>query len=193
MSDMFDSTGFDVRGFAGAAQLFKDSEPDIKALKEWIKTSETRQGKWWYLDNVICMLIFNNNLFYFSHFAEVIEFKLKSIETQMKDREKEIFNQVTSEVERVVLDWEKNMKMTLLQDSKNQVIIEVAKQVKTLELKSEGGLGREEVRKLIQAALGLYDSDKTGLADYALEPAGIYMYIYIRNRYFAYKLNCQRR
>ena len=45
MSDMFDSTGFDVHGFTGAAQLFKDSEPDIKALKEWIKTSETRQGK----------------------------------------------------------------------------------------------------------------------------------------------------
>ena len=44
MSNMFDSTGFDVLGFAGVAQLFKDSRPDVEALKEWKKNSEATQG-----------------------------------------------------------------------------------------------------------------------------------------------------
>jgi len=146
MSNMFDSTGFDVLGFAEAARLFKDSQPDIQELKELIKTSVTKQ--------------------------EAVDLKLESIVMRMEEREKEILSRVTYEVKRVALDWEKNGKMALLEDSKNQVVIEVAKQVKNIELKSEGGVDREEVRKLIHAALELYDSDKTGQADYALEPAG---------------------
>ena len=107
------------------------------------------------------------------YFAEAIESKFESIETRIEVNEKAILDQITFEVGKTVLDWEKNAKMSLLQDSKNQVVIEVAKQVKNLNLKPEGSLDREEVQKLIHTALGLYDSDKTGLADYALEPAGI--------------------
>jgi len=57
MSSMFDSTGFDVHGFAGAARLFKDSQPDIGALKELINNSVTRQGRFCHLNNLLYFVI----------------------------------------------------------------------------------------------------------------------------------------
>ena len=63
MSNMFDSTGFDVLGFAEAARLFKDSQPDIQELKELIKTSVTKQGQFYYLASSMYLIIFVLNQF----------------------------------------------------------------------------------------------------------------------------------
>ena len=111
----------------------------------------------------------------------MIGLKLDSLTTRMEEREREIIGQLTSAIEAMSLNWEKNSKSTLIQDYKNQVVIEVAKHMKNVDLKF-GVVDRDEVLKLIHAALKLYDSDKTGLADYALEPAGIISFCF----YFYY-------
>jgi len=79
--------------------------------------------------------------------------------------------QVMTEVENAINKWERDSKPSMFNDLKERLVVEITKQIKSME-KSSGGLSREEVDRMIHAALGIYDSDKTGLADYALESAG---------------------
>lgn len=75
-------------------------------------------------------------------------------------------------IEEVLNKWEKTVKPLLIENMKGQLIDEINSQMKVIISKSGPGLSKDEVEKLIRSALGVYDSDKTGLADYALEPAG---------------------
>ena len=100
---------------------------------------------------------------------------LEKISSQLRsgiaDSEKLIMVQVMTEVDKAIKKWERDSKPTLFNDLKEQLVLEITKQIKSIEMKS-GGISREEVEQMIHVALGIYDSDKTGLADYALEPAG---------------------
>lgn len=62
-------------------------------------------------------------------------------------------------------------KQTLFNDIKSHVVSEVIEKAK-LEVMQSQGLNLTEVEKMIDSAIRLYDSDKTGLADYALESSG---------------------
>ena len=90
------------------------------------------------------------------------------------DKEKLIMIQVMTEVENAINKWERDSKPSMFNDLKERLVVEITKQIKSMEKSSKsGGLSREEVEKMIHVALGIYDSDKTGLADYALESAGM--------------------
>ena len=108
------------------------------------------------------------------------------LKTGIADKEKLIMVQVMTEVESAIKKWERDSKPTLFNDLKELLVMEITKQIKSMEIKS-GGLSREEVERMIHVALGIYDSDKTGLADYALEPAGKIYIILIIYKYKFYE------
>jgi SUN domain-containing protein 1/2 len=61
------------------------------------------------------------------------------------------------------------------EEIKKQVSLSVAAKAKDLEgskLRVTGGLSEGEVVKIVKGVLAVYDADKTGLVDFALESAG---------------------
>ena len=59
-------------------------------------------------------------------------------------------------------------------DVKEQLLVEMSSQIEAaLDSKLNAGMSRDQVEEMIAALLAVYDADKTGRSDYALEPAGI--------------------
>lgn len=81
-------------------------------------------------------------------------------------------SQMGISVEEAIKRWELDSKPALIQKIKEELLAEIGVQIKLINADSGRGLSKEEVEQLIRSALGVYDSDKTGLADFALEPAG---------------------
>lgn len=94
------------------------------------------------------------------------------MQNNLDERELTVLTKIAAEIEEAVKKWEADSKPKLISDIKDQLLDEIRQQIKMLNTNPGGGLNKDEVERMIQSALGVYDSDKTGLADYALEPAG---------------------
>lgn len=93
----------------------------------------------------------------------------------MDEKELSILKQTATNIEEAITRWEGASKPVMIDSMKEQLVAEIRRQIKMINAKSGQGLGKDEVEQLIHSALGVYDSDKTGLADYALEPAGKFL------------------
>lgn len=98
--------------------------------------------------------------------------KLSKMQNNLDETEISVLRKIAAEIENAIKRWEADSKPMLISDIKDQLLVEIRQQIKMLNTNKVGGLNKDEVEQMIQSALGVYDSDKTGLADYALEPAG---------------------
>lgn len=98
--------------------------------------------------------------------------QLTELKDEMHIQRSAIEQRITKEIEKAILNLERELKPLWMNEIKTKLLAEITQQINNFNIQSGNGLSREEVKALIHEALGIYDSDKTGLADYALEPAG---------------------
>ena len=98
--------------------------------------------------------------------------QLTQLKDEMDTQRSAIEQRITKEIEKTILKLERELKPLWMNEIKTKLLAEITHQINSFNIQSGNGLSREEVKALIHEALGIYDSDKTGLADYALEPAG---------------------
>lgn len=67
-----------------------------------------------------------------------------------------------------------NTEQKISNEFKMELISELMERTKR-EVVPSGGLDMSEVKKMVDLAISLYDADKIGLADYALESSGIFL------------------
>lgn len=91
----------------------------------------------------------------------------------MNEKELSMLTQIGVLIEEAIKRWETDSKPALIHKMKEDLIAEIRSQIKLVNANSGRGLSKDEVEQMIHSALGVYDSDKTGLADFALEPAGM--------------------
>ena len=110
--------------------------------------------------------------FFNIYFLEKITNEISQVQYRLDEKELSILKETTDSIEISIKKWESESKSVMIESIKEELVAEIRNQMKTINAKSGRGLSKDEVEQLIHSALGLYDSDKTGLADYALEPAG---------------------
>lgn len=140
-----EKTRLDVDKITAIVSLLNKALEEVKELKEWKRTAEEKHEKW---DSDLSELQHRMN-------------GIGSLSSQMG-----------ISVEEAIKRWELDSKPALIQKIKEELLAEIGVQIKLINADSGRGLSKEEVEQLIRSALGVYDSDKTGLADFALEPAG---------------------
>ncbi|XP_059352236.1 uncharacterized protein LOC130688242 isoform X2 [Daphnia carinata] len=145
ITSLSEKNRLDVDKIAATVSLLNKALEEVKELKEWKRAAEEKHEKW---DSDLSELQHRMN-------------GIGSLSSQMGIG-----------VEEAIKRWELNSKPALIQKIKEELLNEIGLQIKLLNDDSGQGLGKDEVEQLIHSALGVYDSDKTGLADYALEPAG---------------------
>ena len=96
------------------------------------------------------------------------------MQNSLNEKELLILTQIGLRIEEAIKRWEADSKPALIEKIKEELFAEIRNQIKLVNANSGRGLSKEEVEQLIHSALGVYDSDKTGLADFALEPAGTF-------------------
>lgn len=106
------------------------------------------------------------------NFIDKIAHELSQVQTRLDEKELFFVKKTAADIEEALKKWEADLKPVLIDHLKERILTELRHEIKVLDTKSGGGLSKDEVEQLIHSALGVYDSDKTGLADYALEPAG---------------------
>jgi hypothetical protein len=96
----------------------------------------------------------------------------------LKETELSILTQIGDSIEKAIKRWEADSKPALIEKMKEELFADIRSQIKLINANSGRGLNKDEVEQLIHSALGVYDSDKTGLADFALEPAGLFRFFF---------------
>lgn len=97
---------------------------------------------------------------------------LSDLKDKVEKSDQILSDLVASEFDKAIRKWESESQSKWFQSIEEKLLVEVSHRIQIQRANSGNGLNREEVERLIHSALELYDSDKTGLADYALEPAG---------------------
>lgn len=62
--------------------------------------------------------------------------------------------------------------ITVIERNNDQVLLKSAEAAASVNARAGGQLNEEDIKRIVQAAMAVYDADKTGLVDYALESAG---------------------
>jgi SUN domain-containing protein 1/2 len=87
-------------------------------------------------------------------------------------------NQVNNQSDHRVQDEMQKSAAVIMQEVSNKIkrevltVVDVKQKESAKTVNLHGGLGEDEVRRIVREALAVYDADKTGLVDYALESAG---------------------
>ena len=103
---------------------------------------------------------------------------ISNIQNRLKETELSILTQIGDSIEKAIKRWEADSKPALIEKMKEELFADIRSQIKLINANSGRGLNKDEVEQLIHSALGVYDSDKTGLADFALEPAGLFRFVF---------------
>jgi SUN domain-containing protein 1/2 len=97
----------------------------------------------------------------------------------LEARLQEINNQSDHKIEEEIQKSAAIIMQEISQKIKREVIVvvdaekKVASATQTMNVNVKGGtIGEEDVRRIVRESLAIYDADKTGLVDYALESAG---------------------
>lgn len=62
--------------------------------------------------------------------------------------------------------------ITVIERNNEQLLVKSAEAAASVSARVGGQLNEEDIKRIVQAAMAVYDADKTGLVDYALESAG---------------------
>ena len=124
---------------------------------------------------------------------EAIEEQLSGIQARIVAGEEETRAHISADIARGINNWESRTKSLWFQELKEKLTSQLSQQIEEkidaaisaagVTAQAAPSIGEsppqvlnsqilEEVKRIIRSELALYDSDKTGMADYALEPAG---------------------
>jgi hypothetical protein len=117
--------------------------------------------------------------FIFYGVTEIWGHKISNIQNHLSEKELSILKHIGVGIEEAIKRWEADSKPALIEKIKEELFTEIRSQIKLINANSGRGLSKDEVEQLIHSALDVYDSDKTGLADFALEPAGLLIFFII--------------
>ncbi|XP_046650925.1 uncharacterized protein LOC124342007 isoform X5 [Daphnia pulicaria] len=139
-------TGLNVDDVATTVSKLNGALKELKDLKEWKRSAEDKDEKWGH--------------------------DISNMQNSLNEKELSMLTQIGVLIEEAIKRWETDSKPALIHKMKEDLIAEIRSQIKLVNANSGRGLSKDEVEQMIHSALGVYDSDKTGLADFALEPAG---------------------
>nr|CAH0105620.1 unnamed protein product [Daphnia galeata] len=146
IASLSQQTGLNVDNVANTVSLYNRALAELNELKEWKRSEENKIDLW------------NNSI--------------SNIQNRLKETELSILTQIGDSIEKAIQRWEADSKPALIEKMKEELFADIRSEIKLINANSGRGLNKDEVEQLIHSALGVYDSDKTGLADFALEPAG---------------------
>lgn len=170
LTSLSQKTRLDVDKIAVTVSQLDEALEEVKELKAWKRIAEEKHGVLRNFSDFVCIYLLKL-LVAFTIQLGIWDGVLSELQHRLDERGS-LSSQMGISVEEAIKRWDVDSKPALIKNIKEELLTEIRRQIKLLNAVSGQGLSKEEVERLIHSALGVYDSDKTGLADFALEPAG---------------------